>query len=355
MFLRIFNGSLVVQRGHRKDLTHSQKYRMFALKTIVPNEMFAVEQECTVKNLRSRVSFIFVHLNEAKVYLWHGCKCNETRKIATKTFLVDKLLTQKSNEFEFKHRQDYKLIEVEEGKEDKEFYNIFSNYTSGKETLRRYSKCNLKREVYFSLLDDTREYNFTPRLFHLISFPEKGFEAIEIASPYHSAEGMIEYPVSQSDLYDVAKTRPTFFLFDNHFEVYLWESKFPFFLVSDKIMENSEDGTKLQKIIDEEIQSEAVATTGSLQNIWLAERQCALETTLAYCEGKIVIICFYHVLYLSYVYYIAKNLSEPPKAYVVSAGLEPECFCGLFPTWTYYDNVAQLNIEVRHSVRLLIS
>lgn len=286
VFLRIFNGSLVVQRGHRNDDTEGQKYRMFALKTIVPNEMFAVEQECTVNNLRSRVSFIFVHLKEAKVYLWHGCKSSEARRKATKTFLTDKLLMQKSNEFEFEHRHDYKLIEVEEGREDKDFFNIFSNNTSGKETLRRYSKCNLKREVYFSLLDDAREYNFTPRLFQLISSPDKGFEAIEITSPYHSSEDAIEYPVSQSDLYDVAKTRPTFFLFDNHCEVYLWESKFPFFLASDKIIESGDDGTKLQKMIDEEIQSEAVATTGSLQNIWLAERQCALETTLAYCDGK---------------------------------------------------------------------
>lgn len=31
---------------------------------------------------------------------------------------------------------------------------------------------------------------------------------------------------------------------------------------------------------------------------------------------------------------------------MISAGLEPDSFCGLFPTWTYYDNVAQIHIEV---------
>lgn len=43
---------------------------------------------------------------------------------------------------------------------------------------------------------------------------------------------------------------------------------------------------------------------------------------------------------------LAKNSAEPPKSYVISAGLEPDSFCGLFPTWTYYDNVAKLHIQV---------
>lgn len=90
---------------------------------------------------------------------------------------------------------------------------------------------------------------------------------------------------------------------------------------------NQRDESDKPKMIDiaNEIQSESNTTTGFMSQLWFAERKCALETTLAYCH--------------------AKNPSEPPKSYVIAAGLEPEVFCGLFPTWNYYSNVAKLHIQ----------
>ncbi|OTF71212.1 hypothetical protein BLA29_004433, partial [Euroglyphus maynei] len=203
---------------------------------------------------------------------------------------------------------------------------------------------NLHRDVYFSLIDDCRQYCFTPRLFHFRTSSDRKFEAIEIISSYyppkHESESpliIINYPFVQDDIYGRARIRPTFFLFDAEYEVYLWESKYPFFISSNTVKDKDEDNDndnderrqqQLPKMIDieEEIQSECNLTTGFASQLWLAERKCALETTLAYCH--------------------AKNPSEPPKSYVISAGLEPDSFCGLFPTWTYYDNVAKLHIQV---------
>lgn len=40
--------------------------------------------------------------------------------------------------------------------------------------------------------------------------------------------------------------------------------------------------------------------------------------------------------------------SEDCPVYLVWAGLEPLNFTNLFPTWTYRDEIAELNIRVSH-------
>ncbi|XP_075678014.1 uncharacterized protein LOC113790626 isoform X2 [Dermatophagoides pteronyssinus] len=361
IFLRIFQGSLVIQNGKRKQTNNCGSYRMFMLKDTLPEEQFMIELECSFRNLRSRISYAFVNPgHSSKIYLWHGCKTNESERLKIRTFFDTNILKHRSQEFGFPVDDlinDYHLIDLDEGRETREFMNIFQQQQqilSPDSTLtRRQSKSNLHRDVYFSLIDDNRHYCFTPRLFHFRTSSDRIFESIEIISSYYPPKSAratihISYPFVQDDIYGRAKTRPTFFLFDAEYEVYLWESKYPFFISSNQttmknehqqnqnkspVDDDDDDGggderrQQMPKMIDieEEIQSECNMTTGFAAQLWLAERKCALETTLAYCH--------------------AKNPAEPPKSYVISAGLEPDSFCGLFPTWTYYDNVAKLHIQ----------
>ena len=69
----------------------------------------------------------------------------------------------------------------------------------------------------------------------------------------------------------------------------------------------------------------------------LRQRSLIVTVTASY------VICY---SIIAHFHFTAKNSSEPPTAYVISAGLEPHSFCGLFPTWNYYETVAQLHIEV---------
>ena len=263
---------------------------MFTLKSTYPNEIFLSEIVCSVKNLRSRSSFIFININSSVIYLWHGCKSSDEKRKLIKKFLDDNLLAFKSKEFGFTSTfVSYETIEVDEGKEPKDFFIIFN--TSAEFSPKRSMRSNLHREKYFSLLDDNREYDFTPHLFHFTTSAQKIFEAKEIVPTYMASrdfEDSFDYPFTQDDIYLPASNRPTFFLFDNKYEVYLWESKFPFFILgSNKSEKNKNASNKIRTIdIESEIVSEANLTTGSMSQLWFAERKCALETTLAYCHGK---------------------------------------------------------------------
>ena len=127
-FLRIFDSALVVLLGKRSQASLQLNYRMFALKSTFPDEMFLVEVECSSRNLRSRSSFIFINASTSKmIYIWHGCKTSEGNRKLTKQFLDDKLLANKSKEFGFTGDIDkYDIVEVEEGKEKRDFFNLFN-------------------------------------------------------------------------------------------------------------------------------------------------------------------------------------------------------------------------------------
>lgn len=297
-FLRIFNGSLVIQLGKRNKVNDIVQYRMFSLKDALPNETFLVERECKIKNLRSRDSLIFINPQISKiVYIWHGDKSPPSKRKLIKQFLEENILKTKSKEFGFNELIDqYDIVEIEEGKETNGFLNIFLNLNSPTDSLpKRLSKSNLHREIYFTLMDDNRNYNFTPRLFQFITSTDNIFEAIEIYPSYlppQQSNITVNYPFKQSDLYERAKNRPTFFLFDNNYEIYLWESKFPFFIPSNKNCSNEVNIRNGLKMIDieSEIKSESNMTAGFIPQLWQAERKCALETTLTYCHGNLLSI-----------------------------------------------------------------
>lgn len=294
-FLRIFNGSLVILLGKRGSTTH--KYRMFSLKSVQPGEMFLSEVECSSRNLRSRSSFIFANVASSKViYIWNGCKAPSSLRKLVRQFLEEKLVAAKHKEFGFSsHIDNFDVVELEEGKEGKDFINLINGSV---ETSKRSSRLSLQRDIYFSLLDDDRPYDFTPRLFHFTTSASRIFQATEVVPSYmpnRESTTFLDYPFTQEDIYLVASTRPTFFLLDNHYEVYLWESKFPFFIPGlcstdksqvKKSESNANSGKPSMIDIETEILSEVNLTTGSLAQLWLAERKCALETTLAYCHGK---------------------------------------------------------------------
>ncbi|UYV67644.1 SVIL [Cordylochernes scorpioides] len=100
------------------------------------------------------------------------------------------------------------------------------------------------------------------------------------------------------------------FLLDNGREVFVWQGWLP-------------EGDSADNVV-----------TGSATVRWNLERRLALETSLHYCQ--------------------AKNPENPPKSYLISAGLEPASFTNLFPEWIQRDDIASLNIkEGRHPGEML--
>uniref|UniRef100_A0A2D4NHH4 HP domain-containing protein n=1 Tax=Micrurus spixii TaxID=129469 RepID=A0A2D4NHH4_9SAUR len=55
---------------------------------------------------------------------------------------------------------------------------------------------------------------------------------------------------------------------------------------------------------------------------WASDRKCAMETVLQYCKGK--------------------NVKNPPKSYLIHAGLEPLTFTNMFPSWEHRDDIAEI-------------
>lgn len=76
--------------------------------------------------------------------------------------------------------------------------------------------------------------------------------------------------------------------------------------------------------------------SGSKAVRWQAERRAAMTMAMQYWEK------------------ICPETTKFP-IYLVWAGLEPLQFINLFPTWTYRDDIAELNIEVFvHSLDRLV-
>ena len=48
----------------------------------------------------------------------------------------------------------------------------------------------------------------------------------------------------------------------------------------------------------------------------------------------------------SFIVFAVKNSKNPPKAYLVHAGLEPLTFVNLFPFWHHDEEIAELNKQV---------
>ncbi|CAG2105359.1 unnamed protein product [Medioppia subpectinata] len=261
---------------------------MFYVRGVVPNEATLVEVETRAQSLRSRTAFAFINASVHTIYVWIGCKClDQTREVMQKA--IENLINHKSCELSLKADVNYVTKEFAEGSEGKEFWDVFGSH--GLPTKR----------LYYSSVDSPLTFDYTPRLFHMTSSSGE-FTAKEILCSYRSGHNVTPYPFTQEDVYSAQQ--PTFFLLDNHNQIFLWESKYGF----------GKDVTE---------DTEANAATGSQNIRWNAERKCALDSALAYC--------------------FAKNSAEPPNGFVVCAGLEPDSFCGLFPQWMYREDVADLH------------
>ncbi|KZC07403.1 Supervillin [Dufourea novaeangliae] len=151
------------------------------------------------------------------------------------------------------------------------------------------------KSLYVSLENDQLQEH-TPRLFHLSSI-SKEFKPVEVLCP-HRASLATPFPFLQEDLYQV--NQPALFLLDNKLEVWIWQGWWP------------DTGAEDQ--------------SGSKAVRWQAERRAAMTTAMQYWQN------------------MHPDTTKFP-IYLVWAGLEPLQFINLFPTWTYQDDIAELNIE----------
>ncbi|XP_013907216.1 PREDICTED: supervillin isoform X3 [Thamnophis sirtalis] len=147
------------------------------------------------------------------------------------------------------------------------------------------------RKAYDCMLQDPGKFNFTPRLF-IFGSSSGEFSATEYIYPSRDPSVVNSMPFLQEDLYTAPQ--PVLFLVDNHHEVYLWQGWWP---VENKI-------------------------AGSARIRWASDRKCAMETVLQYCKGK--------------------NVKNPPKSYLINAGLEPLTFTNMFPSWEHRDDIAEI-------------
>ncbi|KAM3822664.1 supervillin isoform 11-T12 [Vipera latastei] len=147
------------------------------------------------------------------------------------------------------------------------------------------------RKAYDCMLQDPGKFNFTPRLF-IFGSSSGEFSATEYIYPSRDPSVVNSMPFLQEDLYTAPQ--PVLFLVDNHHEVYLWQGWWP---VENKI-------------------------AGSARIRWASDRKCAMETVLQYCKGK--------------------NVKNPPKSYLIHAGLEPLTFTNMFPSWEHRDDIAEI-------------
>lgn len=283
-FLNVFNGQMVVYKGKREESPdEDSEWRLFMLRGEMRSESFLFEVECSSKSLRSRTSFVLVNIYSGAIYIWHGCKSSKySREFAVAC--TSKLVIRFPDEMGFYPGVQCSTEEIEEGEEPKFFWKALG--------------CT-DRSMYLSLLESEYSFEFTPRLFYLTSM-SGSLCAKQIVSPYFTREHFCPFPYLQSDLKNASQ--PALFLLDNDNEVFLWQGWFP---------SKSKETTNL--------------ATGSAKVRWDADRRSAMETALQYCQ--------------------AKNDSEVPKAYVIVAGSEPLVFTNLFPDWTEWSDIGDLECE----------
>ncbi|XP_033114401.1 supervillin-like isoform X2 [Anneissia japonica] len=288
-FLNLFEGSLIVHMGKREeeDTNTQGSYRLYMARAEEENEGYLLELPCIAHSLRSRSSFVLLNLEkvekkEVEIYVWHGIKSSEaSQKVARRC--ANKMKENMPLEAGLNQECTATIHEMEEGKEHKTFNKIFK----------------MERKSYDSAIGDPMEFDFTPRLFHLTS-TSGIFKAHEILNPARSNEHACPFPVLQSDLYSVSQ--PAQFLLDNHYEVYLWQGWWP--------QDTEEDG---------------IVKTGSAKMRWDTDRKCAMETVMEYCKEK--------------------RPKNPPRAFLIHAGLEPLTFTNLFPYWEHKSEVEEINKE----------
>lgn len=288
-FLNLFKGKMVVYNGKRQEeATHSGDWRMFVVRGECPLEAALVETPVGVQNLRSRGSFLVLSRSTGRCYLWHGAKCSphfvEVAQAAAKA-----IVEETPKEMSLSEDVELKLTEVKEGAEERGFWDAFGGDKKK------------KQHLFVSLLDSTLDFDFTPRLFHM-TLVSGTFEANEVFCPFQKTDVPCAYPFLQSDLYNAPQ--PAVFFLDNRHEMYIWQGWWP--------ANDSETGLPRVPNSSEKVR-------------WNTTRRLAMETALHYSQET--------------------NPSDPPKVYLVFAGLEPVEFTCLFPEWQDRDDIATINIR----------
>ncbi|KAK3519714.1 hypothetical protein QTP70_002670 [Hemibagrus guttatus] len=237
-FLQLFQGGLVIHRGHSKHTESSFQqqsgdWRLFCVRGAVPVEASLLEVECCTSSLRSRGSVLLICIQQAVLFLWHGCKAHASaRQVAKHT--VQQLIHTRPPEMGLSN-SNLNIQEVEEGAEPAEFWNAIGPQD---------------RKSYDCMLQDPGKYNFTPRLFHL-SAQSGVFKGEELVCASRATGVITAMPFFQECLYSVPQ--PALFLLDNLLEVYLWQSSSP---------------------------------QSSQRPHWDMERKCAMETVLQYTRER---------------------------------------------------------------------
>ncbi|KAI1891389.1 hypothetical protein AGOR_G00143320 [Albula goreensis] len=276
-FLQCFNGGMIVHSGRREEEEENTQsdWRLYCVRGEVPVEGHLLEVACHCSSLRSRTSMIALNVSKAIIYLWQGCKAQTHTRNVGRT-AANKIKEQCPLEAGLHSSSKVTIHECDEGAEPMGFWEALG---------RR------DRKAYDCMLQDPGKFNFTPRLFQLSSSSGE-FVAIEFFYPAREPELVNSLPFLQEDLYTASQ--PALFLVDNHHEVYLWQGWWP---------QDSE-------------------STGSARIRWDADRKCAMETVLQYCQEK--------------------NEKKPPKSYLIHAGLEPLTFTNMFPSWEHREDIAEI-------------
>ncbi|KAM9837452.1 supervillin-like [Aulostomus maculatus] len=240
-FLQLFQGGLVIHKGSREDAgKNTGGWRLFCVRGEAEVEAMLVEVDCKSASLRSRAVLVLLSAQEARLYLWQGCKAHASaRQVAKRA--MDKLTKRCPSELGLNSSSSrLKVEEIEEGAEPAEFLKALSMKD---------------KKAYDCMLQDPGKYNYTPRLFRL-SASSGVFEGEEQLYPARVTEGVMAMPFLQENLYSAQQ--PALFLLDNRMEVYLWQGWQP----------------------------DDALCAGSAKMRWDNERKCAMETVLQYCKEK---------------------------------------------------------------------
>ncbi|XP_038634965.1 supervillin-like isoform X3 [Scyliorhinus canicula] len=240
-FLQLFQGGMTIHSGRRNNIRSSQAglWRLYIVQGEVAVEGSLLEVACECRSLRSRGSLVLVNTQQARIYLWHGCKVQASGKEVART-TANHIKDRPPEELGLWSRTDVTVCELEEGSELPEFWRALGQQD---------------RKAYDCMLQDPGKYNFTARLFRLTASSGE-FTVMEQFSPLRLTSGVMAMPFLQEDLCSVPQ--PALFLVDNQLEVYLWQGCW----------------------------SSDSESTGSAKLRWDMERKCAMETTLQYCTEK---------------------------------------------------------------------
>ncbi|XP_075225923.1 uncharacterized protein LOC142327040 [Lycorma delicatula] len=298
-FLSLFGGTAVIHRGKKGQARNPSDWRLYICKGEESDEAVLIEVACSNRSLRSRTSFLLVHVSTGCVYLWHGAKTlPHTRQVASDA--VDKLTSGDMADFGLGHFDEIGFHEVHEGSEPKEFFEGLGG---------------CKRHLYVSLLNCESLYSWTPRLFHLSSMLGQ-FISTPVIPPCSHPTLDCPFPYSQEDLYSAQQ--PVLFLLNSENILWLWQGWVP----PDESYSSDpeDDDSSMNSITLNNSQS-----TGRNIVWWQAERRAAMTVALELWRLK-------------------HGEDSTPQVYLACAGLEPLEFTNLFPTWTDRDDIAEINI-----------